>query len=150
MGNRSVIPNRCFYIFVHRYKIIKGLIRLSILFIICTALIAVPPFILASTGLDHLIAPGFWSMFAFFFIVTYITCSIVVLGQQNGSKLGVQLFLIATIVKLLSCMVFALIYVEKMPVKPITFMLSFFYLYLLNTVFEIYTLLSNLRVQNKK
>lgn len=126
------------------------MIRFTLHFLIAAALIAIIPLGLIGAKAGSMLAPGFWYMFFFFLAVNYVICSIVVLGQKKDDKLGVQLFLIATIVKLLSCMVFALIYVQKMPVKPITFMACFFYLYLLNTAFEIYTLLSNLRVQNKK
>lgn len=47
-------------------------------------------------------------------------------------------------------MSFALIYLYKYKVNDIVFVLNFFYLYFFYTAFEIYSLLSNLRVQNKK
>ncbi len=47
-------------------------------------------------------------------------------------------------------MTIALIYMRKYKVNDIVFVLNYFYLYLFYTAFEIYSLLSNLRVQNKK
>jgi hypothetical protein len=51
-------------------------------------------------------------------------------------------FLIGTTVKLILCMCFALAYLHKNHVNNIYFLTDFFYLYLLNTVFEIYSLLT--------
>ena len=63
---------------------------------------------------------------------------------------GSQVFLIATVLKMLLCMVFVALYTRKHEVNAIHFVLSFFYLYILNTVFELRTLLRNLRLQNPK
>ncbi len=46
-------------------------------------------------------------------------------------------------------MTVALIYLHKYKVNDVVFVLNYFYLYFLYTAFEIYSLLSNLRVQNK-
>ncbi|OKS87971.1 hypothetical protein RG47T_3435 [Mucilaginibacter polytrichastri] len=94
--------------------------------------------------------PKFWFIYLFYFLITYVVCSIVVLGQEKGDKPGVQLFLGATTVKLLACMTFAVIYLLYIRINASRFILCFFSLYFLNTAFEIYTLLSNLRIQNKK
>lgn len=126
------------------------MIRLIIYFLLFSLVIAVPPLVVGYIyGADYL-APNFWYMFLFYFIVTFLVCAIVVFGQQLSDKTGAQLFLIGTTVKLLACMSFAIVYVRYIPINTSRFILSFFYLYFLNTAFEIYLLLSNLRVQNKK
>jgi len=47
-------------------------------------------------------------------------------------------------------MTLALVYLRKHTVNDVVFVLNYFYLYFLYTAFEIYSLLSNLRVPNKK
>jgi hypothetical protein len=126
------------------------LIRLTVNFLVFSLLIALLPIWAGYSQYSSLLIPKFWVIYLFYFLITYVVCGVVVLGQKKGDKPGAQLFLIATTIKLLACMIFALIYVRYMPIKPSRFILSFFYLYFLNTAFEIYTLLSNLRIQNKK
>jgi len=59
-----------------------------------------------------------------------------------------QAFLGATTFKLLACLVFVLVFVKKTHPEKYVFVADFMYLYLLNTVFEIYGLLRSLRNQN--
>ncbi len=126
------------------------MIRLTINFLVFSLLIAALPFWAGFTHYSAMLVPKFWVLYLFYFLITYIVCSVVVLGQKQGDKPGAQLFLIATTIKLLACMIFALIYVRYMPINASRFIICFFYLYFLNTAFEIYTLISNLRIQNKK
>jgi len=113
-------------------------------------LLAVPPVILIYTGNGKILDPRFWAMFVFFILLTLMVCISVLIAQNRNSKTGVQVFMGGSTIKLLACMFFALFYVKFYPIRPISFISSFFYLYLFNTVFEIRTLLSNLRDQNKK
>lgn len=126
------------------------MIRLTVSFLVFSLLIAALPLWAGFSQYSTTLVPKFWVIYLFYFLITYIVCSVVVLGQKQGDKPGAQLFLIATTIKLLACMIFALIYMRNMPVNAPRFILCFFYLYFLNTAFEIYTLLSNLRIQNKK
>jgi hypothetical protein len=126
------------------------LIRLTVNFLVFSLLVAALPFWVGFSHYSAMLVPKFWVLYLFYFLITYIVCSVVVLGQKQGDKPGAQLFLIATTIKLLACMIFALIYVRYMPINASRFIICFFYLYFLNTAFEIYTLISNLRIQNKK
>ena len=126
------------------------MIRLIISILIFSLLIAVPPFLVERFDMPGMLVPKFWNMFIFFLIITYTVCIIVIAGQQRSGELGSQMFLIGTVIKLLACMTFALIYIRHSHVQPVRFVICFFYLYFLNTAFEIYVLISNLRVQNKK
>jgi len=74
----------------------------------------------------------------------------VLLGQQLDAERGAQFFLGATVFKILACLVFALVFLLKNKVNKYVFVADFFYIYFLNTAFEIYTLLRNLRNQNLK
>ena len=61
-----------------------------------------------------------------------------------------QAFLGGTTLKLLACLVFVLVFIRHNHPDKITFIVDFMYLYLFNTVFEIYGLLRNLRNQKLK
>ncbi|GAB3920927.1 hypothetical protein [Mucilaginibacter myungsuensis] len=126
------------------------MIRFIISFLIFTAIVAVAPLVLMQTGYALWIHPLFWKMFVFFGIVTFVVSQSVLLAQQRDSKTGVQVFLAATVVKLLACMTFALIYALNKPESRLPFIGGFFYLYFVYTAFEIYSLLSNLRDQIKR
>ena len=124
--------------------------RFFIAFGIAVIAIALPPALLDFAGKGSLLIPGFWLIYQFFSSLTFLICLGVIWGQQKNGTLGGQIFLGATTLKLLLCMTIALIYLHKYKVNDIIFVLNYFYLYFLYTAFEIYSLLSNLRVQNKK
>lgn len=124
--------------------------RFFIAFGICTLIVALPPAVMDYTGKGNLLIPGFWLIFQFFSSLTFLICLGVIWGQRQNETLGGQIFLGATTLKLVLCMTIALIYMNKYKVNDIVFVLNYFYLYLFYTAFEIYSLLSNLRVQNKK
>ena len=123
--------------------------RFFIAFGISTIFIALPPAVLGYTN-KGLLIPGFWLIFQFFSSLTFLICLAVIWGQLKDGTLGSQIFLGATTLKLLLCMTLALIYLHKYRVNDVVFVLNYFYLYFLYTAFEIYSLLSNLRVPNKK
>jgi len=126
------------------------MMRFFIGFVLCSLLIGVPPALVGYFYGTHLLSPHFNFMFAFFCMVTFITCYLVLIGQRYNNTMGAQLFLAATVVKLLACMAFAIAYLLKYTANATIFVSSFFYLYFSFTVFEVYSLLTNLRVQNKK
>lgn len=113
-------------------------------------MVAIPALFVGHTAYAGWLGMWFWKMFAFFAAITGMVCLSVLTAQKKDSKTGVQVFLAATVIKLLSCMVFALIYALNKPVNALWFMVAFFYLYFVFTAFEIYSLLTNLRDQNKK
>jgi len=124
--------------------------RFFIAFGICTLIIALPPAIVNYIGKEDWLIPGFWLIFQFFSSLTFLICLGVIWGQLKNGTLGGQIFLGATTFKLVICMTIALVYTRKYKVNDVVFVLNYFYLYLFYTAFEIYSLLSNLRVQNKK
>lgn len=58
--------------------------------------------------------------------------------------------MVASMLKLLALLFFILIYLYLYEVNPASFMACFFYLYFFNTLFEVYALIRNLRLQNQK
>lgn len=92
----------------------------------------------------------FWLVFGFLFGITYIAYILAFLGINRNPQTGIMAIMGSITMKLLFSMAFVLIYSLNHKEKGMVFVLNFFSLYLLFTVFEIYTLLRNLRHQNKK
>lgn len=140
----------CFVI--HRLKIFKRLksLKFTYNYLLAMLLIALPPlaYVYFYKGLG--LIPLFWAMFLMFAVLTFIICFFTLLSNRKDAEKSVQVFMIASIVKLLVCLFFVLFYVYQYHVNHIQFIICFFYLYLLNTAFEIYALLCNLRHQNLK
>lgn len=124
--------------------------RFFISFGIATILIALPAVLFSYTSYHTWLIPGFWLIFQFFSSLTFLISLGVIWGQIKSGELGTQIFLGATTFKFILCMTIALIYLHKYQVNDVAFILNYFYLYFLYTAFEIYSLLSNLRVQKKK
>lgn len=116
-------------------------------FLIFTALLAVPPFWLKYTPYYYLLIPQFWVLFAFVGGLTFAALSSVLLAQNANPETYTQIFMGATVFKLLACLVFVLVFIIKIKVNKPFFMVDLLYLYFLNTGFEIYVLLCNLRNQ---
>jgi len=117
-------------------------------YLLFVVILAVAPLWLAQNGHAELITPHFWLIFFFLSGLTLAVVITVMLGQQIDGERGAQFFLAATVFKILSCLVFALVFLLKNKVNKYVFVADFFYIYFLNMAFEIYTLLRNLRNQN--
>ncbi len=118
------------------------------LFLLFALAVALPPVVLNNTPNKNLLVPGFWTMYFFISVLTLIIIVFMLTIQQINKEIYAQAFLGTTVFKLLACLVFVFVFVEKKNPVKVYFMLDFVYLYLLNTVFEICGLLSNLRNQN--
>lgn len=119
-------------------------------FLIFTILLALPPIYFIYFGDKSLIVPQFWGLFVFVGGLTLLALIAILAAQSSSAELGTQIFMAATVFKLLACLVFVLVFFLKHKVDRPVFMVDFFYLYFLNTGFEIYVLLCNLRNQNLK
>ncbi|MDB5158819.1 MAG: hypothetical protein JWR50_3526 [Mucilaginibacter sp.] len=111
---------------------------------------AVGPLCLIYTGNQNWLIPQFWLLFGFIGGLTLLALIAVLVSQRKDPEMYAQVFMGATVFKLLACLTFILIFVLKHKVDKPVFMGNFFYLYFINTVFEIYVLLRNLRNQNLK
>lgn len=111
---------------------------------------ALPPVLLQLFKIEYLI-PDFWKLFIIFSLLSLFICVACLISNQKSNMAGTQVFLIATVLKMLLCLALVIVYVQhNQQVKAIHFVSNFFYLYILNTVFEISTLLRNLRLRNQK
>ncbi len=119
-------------------------------FIFQFLLSAVPLSIQLLFPVKHLLLPGFWYIYLFFLFINVIFHIIASWGLGAGDKTSVRTFVGGTSVKFLVWMIFVFFYLRSFKVNNVVFMLNFFYLYLSNTVFEIYSLIRNLRNSNLK
>jgi hypothetical protein len=124
--------------------------RFIIAYVIFTLLLAAAPAALYYTGHAALLVNKFNVMFFFFSVLTFMVSIAVIITNQKNQALAAQVFLIGTTVKILLCMGFALAYLHQNHVNNVYFLGCFFYLYFLNTAFEVYSLLTNLRNSNFK
>jgi hypothetical protein len=117
-------------------------------FIIFTIIIAIPPALLQYTGSTGLLNPGFWTFFGFMSGITFLVLVGMLVVYQKKEEYFAQAFLGGTTLKILACLVFIFIFIANNTINKLVFVADFFYIYLLNTGFEVYILLRNLRHKN--
>ena len=124
--------------------------RTILLFAAFVLLLATPPIAMIQTGNTDYIVPHFWLLFGYLSVLTLVVIITVLIVQQINHEFYAQAFLGATTFKILACLIFMVVFLRKNHVDKTIFMADFFYIYFLNTVFEVYGLLRNLRNQNLK
>jgi hypothetical protein len=117
-------------------------------FLLFTIIIAVPPAVLQYTGNKGMLVPGFWIVFSFMSALTFLILIGMLIAKQKNQEYFTPAFLAGTTFKLLACLIFIFVFVAKNAANKHVFLGDFVYIYLLNTVFEIYVLLRNLRHEN--
>ncbi|MBW4888401.1 hypothetical protein KXQ82_01680 [Mucilaginibacter sp. HMF5004] len=125
-----------------------SLFRFILYYLGFVIVIAIPPMVLTETAYAYLLVPHFWVLFWYMAILTLIVIVLVLMVQKSNSEFYAQAFLGGTTFKILACLIFMVIFLRKNQVDKLFFMGDFFYIYFLNTVFEVYGLLRNLRNQN--
>lgn len=113
-----------------------------LLFII---IIAIPPVALQYSGNTTLLTDNFWTTFTFMSALTFLLVVGMLWAKQKNQEYFTAAFLAGTTIKLLASLIFIFVFVRKNPVNKHVFLGDFIYIYLLNTAFEIYVLLRNLR-----
>ena len=113
-------------------------------------ILALPPFFLSLSGSANFLVPHFWMMFGFITGLTVLVVAALLVTQKVNPEKFAETFLAATVFKILACLAFLVIFILKNKVNKTAFVGDFFYLYFLNTAFEVYVLLRNLRNQNLK
>jgi hypothetical protein len=111
-------------------------------------LLSIMPVAAQHNGYADWLVPNFWLIFFFLSGLTFLVITAILLVQQKNKEHYVQAFLICTTVKILACLVFIIVFLAKNKVNKYVFLADFFYVYLLNMVFEVYVLLRNLRHKN--
>jgi hypothetical protein len=96
-----------------------------------------------------LLVEKFWLVFCFLGGLTYIAYITAFFGIKMDPQAGVMAIMGSIVLKMIFSLAFVLIYSLNSKEKGIVFALDFFSLYLLFSFFEIYSLLRNLRHQNK-
>ncbi|MFA4867083.1 MAG: hypothetical protein WC623_02745 [Pedobacter sp.] len=91
----------------------------------------------------------FWIVFGFLAGITFIAYVVADLGIKRNPEVGIMAIMGSIALKMIFSMAFVLIYSLNTKEKGMVFVLNFFSLYLLFSFFEIYSLLRNLRHQNK-
>jgi len=97
----------------------------------------------------NLFVKQFWLIFCFVGGLTYIAYITAYFGIKMDPQAGVMAIMGSIVLKMIFSLAFVLIYSLNSKEKGMIFALNFFSLYLLFSFFEIYSLLRNLRHQNK-
>jgi hypothetical protein len=96
-------------------------------------------------GHADLLTPQFWLIFFFLSGLTLLVVASILIVRQIFPTMFSEAFLGATVFKILGCLVFVLVFLAKNTVNKYVFLGDFFYIYFLNTAFEVYILLRTLR-----
>jgi peptidoglycan/LPS O-acetylase OafA/YrhL len=117
-------------------------------YLVFALLLAIMPIAAQHNGYADWLVTNFWLIFFFLSGLTFLVLGSILIVQQKNKDYYVQAFLAATTVKILACLVFIVVFLTKNKVNKYVFLADFFYIYLLNMVFEVYVLLRNLRHKN--
>lgn len=99
---------------------------------------------------NEVFVSNYWVIFIFLFVLTYIAYLVSDFGLKKTPQMGVVAIMGGIILKLLFALSFALVILTKTTENQLVFVLNYFSLYLLFTLFEVMCLLRNLRDQNNK
>jgi hypothetical protein len=127
------------------------LLRFTLFYGIFGLVLALLSYLLSVLFQGHaLLASNYWLIFLFLFFLTYIAYLVSYFGIQKTPQTGVLAMMGGIILKLLFALSFALVILMKTAENQLVFALNYFSLYLLFTLFEVMSLLRNLRHQNNK
>ncbi|MGI9544486.1 MAG: hypothetical protein ACR2MX_14595 [Cyclobacteriaceae bacterium] len=121
----------------------RPILKLCIFTFILAGLI----FLLDQIGVD-ILHSHIWYMLAFFFGLTLLT--MVVVLKSTDPKTYVVFYLSTVVARLLLSVMAAFVFFYFLRGQEVPFVINFFSFYLLFLLFEIITLLSNLRAGNEK
>lgn len=97
-----------------------------------------------------ILIPNFWLVYIYMAGITLLVYFLSFIGLKLAGENQPLILLGGVFIRLLGSLGFVLVYLNKTKVDPILFVVNFFSVYFLFTVFEIYCLLRNLRHQIKK
>ena len=130
-------------------KYVLNPLRFTILFVLFSGLVAGAVFLLDAVLPNPVFIPQFWLIFGVIATLTYLAFIFSWIGMKKGAEFSVYTTLGAMVIKLLLCMLFALLYLLKIKVDKVIFVIDFISIYFLFSGFEIWALLTNLRHPNK-
>lgn len=118
-------------------------------FFLFNIFLALPPlFVVRLYPHEIYLIPFFWELFAAFAVLNLVVYILAWWGSLRSNSGAAKGFLGGTMFKFLLWMIVVFIYIRFVKVDGGKFLINFFYLYFFNSVFEIYCLLRNLRIQN--
>jgi len=117
-------------------------------FIWFTFIIAIPPYSFEKYGHANLIINDFWLVFGFLSGLTLLVVVSILVVRQMYPGMFSEAFMGATGFKILACLIFIVVFMKNNTVDKHVFVGDFFYIYFLNTAFEVYILLRTLRHKN--
>lgn len=117
-------------------------------FVWFTLIIAIPPYALNKYGHADLLIADFWLVFGFLSGLTILVVASILIIRQMYPTMFSEAFMGATGFKILACLFFIVVFLKNNTVNKHVFVGDFFYIYFLNTVFEVYILLRTLRHKN--
>ena len=91
-----------------------------------TFIIAIPPYWLANYGHADLLIPEFWLIFFFLAGLTLIVVTGILIVRQMFPTMFSEAFMGATVFKILSCLIFVLVFLAKNKVNKYVFVGDFF------------------------
>ena len=97
-----------------------------------------------------ILIPNFWLVYIYMAGITLLVYFLSIIGLKIEGEHQPLILLGGVTIRLLGSLAFVLMNLIKTKVDPILFVVNFFSIYFLFTVFEIYCLLRNLRHQIKK
>lgn len=124
-------------------------VRFTLFFALYVSLLGAVAFYLERTKGEEWIMPGYWLVFSFLAVLTWSAFVFSWIGIKKGGDFSIYSTLGAMIVKLLVAMSFALIYLTKINVDKMIFVIDFISTYFFFSAFEMWALLTNLRHPNK-
>lgn len=110
-----------------------------------TVLVAVIALVLFKTVLVEFYLPVFWILIAIIAILTSVFHYSIIQIQDKGASKFATRFMMVSGIKMMIYLVFITLYAFIFPDKAKIFLISFFILYLLYTVFEVVLIVRYLR-----
>jgi hypothetical protein len=127
-----------------------NLTRFSLFYLLYCIFLAAIAYLLPILFVNsQILASKFWVIFGFLAGITFIAYMVADIGMKRNPETGIMAIMGSIALKMIFSMAFVLIYSLNAKEKGMVFVLNFFSLYLLFSFFEIFSLLRNLRHQNK-
>lgn len=113
--------------------------------ILFTTIIGIVFFTAEYFGFGTIFPKEKWFILAFFFSLSALQHRVLSFGFQDDNDKFVQFYLASAVLKLILCIVFVAVFVYLQVSEVVSFIITFFALYLFYTCFEVVGMYRNLR-----
>ncbi len=124
-------------------------LRFTLTFFVYAVCLGMIAFILNSVLTADVLVPGFWLLFGIQAALTLFAGLVSLAGIKKGGAHSVFSIMGAITVRLLLTMILAMVYLMKINVNKVIFIIDFISIYFFFSAFEIWVVLAKLRHQNK-